>query len=141
MKANNEKGMTLVEILAALVILGIVFVSFMTIFPQMNLFNRITETKLETMNVAKQQLAEIKQRPRVMLNSKKIKSSTNKLNDFETYQMDNLEYTIYVDCLNNGTEICSAENNTRKRDLYKIHIKVNKDDKLISQTFGYVELE
>ena len=52
----NEKGMTLVEILAALVILGIVFVGFMTIFPQMTNFNEKTESKLETMNLAQNEV-------------------------------------------------------------------------------------
>lgn len=53
MRAKDEKGMTLVEVLAALVILGIVFVGFMTIFPQMSNFNSKTEAKLETMNLVK----------------------------------------------------------------------------------------
>ena len=60
MKAlKNEKGLTLVEVLAALVILGIVFVGIMTIFPQMTLFNSKTETKLDTMNLARQEMAKI----------------------------------------------------------------------------------
>lgn len=56
---NSEKGLTLVEVLAALAILGIVFVSIMTIFPQMTLFNEKTGTKLDTMNLAKEEMAEI----------------------------------------------------------------------------------
>lgn len=56
---SNEKGLTLVEILAALVILGILFVGIMTIFPQMTLFNEKTEAKLDTMNLARQEMAKI----------------------------------------------------------------------------------
>ena len=56
---NNEKGLTLVEVLAALVILSILFVGIMTIFPQMTLFNEKTETKLDTMNLARQEMAAI----------------------------------------------------------------------------------
>lgn len=60
MKAlKNEKGLTLVEVLAALVILGIVFVGIMTIFPQMTLFNAKTEAKLDTMNLAREEMADI----------------------------------------------------------------------------------
>lgn len=58
-KAWNEKGLTLVEILAALVILGIFFIGILTIFPQMTVFNARTETKLDTMNLAKQEMASI----------------------------------------------------------------------------------
>ncbi|WKA56241.1 PulJ/GspJ family protein [Planococcus shixiaomingii] len=57
--ATNEKGLTLVEVLAALVILGIMFVGIMTIFPQMTLFNARTETKLDTMNLARLEMAKI----------------------------------------------------------------------------------
>ncbi|MFC3211842.1 PulJ/GspJ family protein [Planomicrobium okeanokoites] len=56
---SNEKGLTLVEVLAALVILGILFVGIMTIFPQMTLFNEKTEAKLDTMNLARQEMATI----------------------------------------------------------------------------------
>lgn len=55
----NDRGMTLVEILAALVILGILFIGIMSIFPQMTLFNAKTETKLDTMNLARQEMAEL----------------------------------------------------------------------------------
>jgi prepilin-type N-terminal cleavage/methylation domain-containing protein len=58
-QVKNEKGLTLVEVLAALVILGIMFVGIMTIFPQMTLFNAKTETKLDTMNLARQEMAKI----------------------------------------------------------------------------------
>ena len=55
-KYHTQKGLTLVEVLAALVILGIVFVGIMTVFPQMTLFNEKTGTKLDTMNFARQEM-------------------------------------------------------------------------------------
>ena len=55
----NDKGLTLVEVLAAVVILGILFVGIMSIFPQMTLFNAKTETKLDTMNLARQEMDQI----------------------------------------------------------------------------------
>ena len=55
----NDKGLSLVEVLAAVVILGILFVGIMSIFPQMTLFNAKTETKLDTMNLARQEMAEV----------------------------------------------------------------------------------
>lgn len=58
---KTEKGLTLVEVLAALVILGIVFVGVMTIFPQMTTFNAKTEVKLDTMNLARQEMALVSQ--------------------------------------------------------------------------------
>lgn len=60
-KLKLQQGLTLVEVLAALVILGIVFVGIMTVFPQMTLFNNKTEAKLDTMNLARQEMAVITQ--------------------------------------------------------------------------------
>lgn len=57
--SGNEKGLTLVEVLAAMVILGILFIGIMTIFPQMTLFNEKTQAKLDTMNLARQEMAAI----------------------------------------------------------------------------------
>jgi len=56
-KYHTQKGLTIIEVLAALVILGIVFISIMSIFPQMTLFNEKTESKLDTMNLARQEMA------------------------------------------------------------------------------------
>lgn len=56
---KNEKGLSLVEVLAAIAILGIAFVGIMTIFPQMTIFNAKTETKLDTMNLARQEMANV----------------------------------------------------------------------------------
>ena len=56
---KTEKGLTLVEVLAALVILGIVFIGIMTVFPQMTTFNAKTEVKLDTMNLARQEMASL----------------------------------------------------------------------------------
>lgn len=56
---KSEKGLTLVEVLAALVILGIVFIGVMTVFPQMTTFNAKTEVKLDTMYLARQEMSNI----------------------------------------------------------------------------------
>ncbi|WP_017381163.1 type IV pilus modification PilV family protein [Paenisporosarcina sp. TG-14] len=58
-KNRNQSGLTLVEVLAALVILGIVFISIMAVFPQMSLVNEKTEAKLDTMNLAREEISEI----------------------------------------------------------------------------------
>lgn len=76
---SNEKGLTLVEILAALVILGILFVGIMTIFPQMTLFNEKTEAKLDTMNLARQEMAKISD---VTLWVREYDSSLSEVPDF-----------------------------------------------------------
>lgn len=58
---NNQQGLSLVEILATLVIIGIVFIGIMAIFPQMTLFNERTEVKLDAMSIARAEVELIKQ--------------------------------------------------------------------------------
>lgn len=53
---NNQNGLTLLEVLLAFSILTIVFIAFLTLFPQVGTFNQITDEKMKAINVAKQQL-------------------------------------------------------------------------------------
>ncbi|WP_301108368.1 type II secretion system protein [Sporosarcina sp.] len=148
MKVDNEKGMTLVEILAALTILGIVFVGFMTIFPQMNTMNNRTEAKLETMNMAKQELVKLRDSPNSLFN---LDLEINyDLGDYERYEKEiekeKDSYLVEIDCYNNEltNQSCSGDGEvegSRKKELYKIHIKITKDTKLTSETFGYLMLD
>lgn len=147
MNTNKENGFSLVEILASLTILGIVFISFMTIFPQMNNFNNRTEAKLETMNVAKQELAKLKSTRYPIDINKKIKSSTIKA-PYETFLLSDEEYRIEMFCYDENKQNCSgkknddnSENKDRKTQLYKIYIEVTKQGKISSETFGYLKLE
>lgn len=52
----NEKGLTLIEVLASLVILSIIFLSILRLFPQMGLMNKVNEDKTQAINTAKQLL-------------------------------------------------------------------------------------
>ncbi|WJY26439.1 type IV pilus modification PilV family protein [Sporosarcina trichiuri] len=139
----DEKGLTLVEVLAALLILGIVFVGFMTIFPQMDLFNQRTESKIVTMNLAKQELAALKESP-ARLTPDRRRSSSTPANPYETYDFSKTGYDIQVDChdaekTSGGPKYACSDSAPVPR-LHKIHISVKEDGKLTSESFGYVEL-
>ena len=58
---KNEKGLTLVEILAALVILGIVLVSVMSFFTQSAKFTASNYEKLTNVQVAEEVIAEVRE--------------------------------------------------------------------------------
>lgn len=140
MRVDNESGLTLVEILAALVILGIVFIGFMTVFPQMNLFNQRTESKLVTMNLAKQELAELKEAPSRLAPERK--QITVKAGDgYETYDLSRGAYKIQIDCYKTETTNITCSEATGKPALHKIHIRIQENGKLTSETFGYLELK
>lgn len=57
---KNEKGLTLVEILAALVILGIVLVSVMSFFTQSAKFTTHNNEKLTNVQIAEEVVAEVR---------------------------------------------------------------------------------
>lgn len=60
-KLRNEKGMTLVELLIAIVLLGIVLVSFMSFFTQSAKFTAHNNEKLTAVQVAEDVIAEVRQ--------------------------------------------------------------------------------
>lgn len=144
MKLRNEKGFTLVEILAALTILGIVFISFMTIFPQMSNMNERTETKLITMNLAKKELRELKNNPGKLSPDNLISNDTS--NSTELYRYD-LDESRQYKCEVIYYTVPDLERNIIKENqgadesvsLNKVEISVLKNGKLISETFGYLE--
>ncbi|WP_252502819.1 prepilin-type N-terminal cleavage/methylation domain-containing protein [Sporosarcina sp. Marseille-Q4943] len=128
----NEKGMTLVEILAALVIFGIVFIGFMTIFPQMTNFNEKTGSKLETMNLARNKLDQI--RGSGLPSQCDGASGKCLITDEENGYKVTLEYTMEPDLKPQG-------NLPGQVTLHQVHIKYfrpGQKDKPISETFGYV---
>lgn len=137
MKAKNEKGFTLVEVLAALTILGILFISYMTIFPQMTKMNERTGAKLETMNMAKETLVSVKENPAQLDESKRVEPA--EIRDGETYYLhaeDEEVYKIILNCYNDGSVKCSDKN---PDTLHKIHIKIDKNGRQDSETFGYID--
>ena len=138
-KKCNESGLTLVEILASLVILGIVFVSFMTIFPQMTLFNERTETKLETMNEARIVLEEYR-------NEKwKTKNlSAPRFNAQNGWWIDtqppkpNITVKIKQDP-DEGPDL-TTELKPGVVRLHRLQVQIKKNDEVISESFGYVQV-
>lgn len=145
-KKLNEAGMTLVEILAALVILGIVFIGFITIFPQMTLFNEKTGDKLETMNLAKRELASIS---KVSDLDEKIINSGGKVIDMDVpdKNIKRYEYELKKEGDKDTDYVCVVDLYTEKTlngethgdMLHKVTIKIVKDDKMVSETFGYIK--
>jgi prepilin-type N-terminal cleavage/methylation domain-containing protein len=53
---KNENGLSLIEVLISIVILSIIFISFMGFFPQMGMMNKQNGDKAQAVNTAKQLL-------------------------------------------------------------------------------------
>lgn len=134
---KTEEGFTLVEILASLVILGIVFIGFMTLFPQMTLFNSKTEAKLETMNLARRALVLVKEEGTALVERDAIMEDEHKMEYEFTHSMLDPTYTYVVayykqPVINKNTHHVSIQ-------LNQIHIQVKLENDVISETFGYME--
>lgn len=152
---HNKNGLTLIEVLATLVILGIVFVGIMNIFPQMTLFNAKTYTKLDTMNLAQQEMSDIK--------SLKILPSVEVPVDRFTKKINEINYAKRVGPkVENGeefyefTKIQSGNGykyelrlfskpdftgNANTPSLHKIHLIIKTAEGMLSsETYGYVEV-
>ncbi|MDN7245938.1 type IV pilus modification PilV family protein [Planococcus shenhongbingii] len=140
---NNEKGLTLVEILATLVLLGIVFVGIMTVFSQMTLFNDKTYTKLDTMNLARQEISEIKgvTYPKLITEiTAAIEATTyaevpTATNPYHLFTKSEDGYTYELRLYKNPKLVGEAN----IESLYQVHLMVKKDNKLNSETYGYIE--
>lgn len=141
-KGIGENGLTLVEVLAALVILGIVFISFMTLFPQMTNLNAKTEAKLETMNLARKELASVKSGdvPAGFLDE--LKKPMGKVDIWTNTKPGEGDYTVEVDYYTSpDLKPENPKSVEGQITLYKVHIKILKAGQKISETFGYIELE
>lgn len=161
---NAQKGLTLVEILAALVILGIVFISFMTIFPQMTLFNNKTETKLDTMNLARQEISNITAKglwtKEIIVDPTKVKTTlslnytliTGESNPEAGFDSDTVSpaksykrYKIKNSQINNYTfDLLIYDEPDLPGDisLYKVILRVKTLNGVnSSETYGYIEVK
>lgn len=161
---GNEKGLSLVEVLAAVVILSIIFVGIMSIFPQMTLFNSKTEAKLETMNLARQEISlitgeaswkgkrydidsDLYEDFKTVIETKMSATGFNKVAqypEFVRYEKVNdyrYEADIFTECqpFLEEDENGMTCNDPGLTQLYKVHLKVYEDNRLISQTYSYIK--
>jgi type II secretory pathway pseudopilin PulG len=137
---KNEKGITLLEVLLSITILSIIFISFMSFFPQMGFMNKQNEDKTQAVNIAKQ-----------ILNKWRLDEDVEKALEIGTpwpvepvIETPPKEYHLFI--INDPkaeikiwktSEKGFTEDDSVK--AYKIQVQVNNDRNLVlSETFGYV---
>lgn len=143
---KNEKGLTLVEILASIVILSIVLTSFYGLFIQSAKFNKVNEDSLIASNLAN--------RVREVLITNKFE------NIFETTGSNNIINIKYRTKFNGEIELDSSNNFVEYPDLslqlsdtdtsdggidkddfelYSVKIEIIKNGEAVATTYCYVE--
>jgi len=146
---RNEKGVTLIEVLASIVLLSIIFLSVIRFFPQMGLINNQNENKTKAINIAKeilinwQESSDVKwflvKTDRVTgFTSTDPKVAYNKFNYDDTYYYFETSKDIY----NVHIKIKkSPETSSRLSSVNSIVVQLlnKKNGNVISETFGYVK--
>ncbi|MHA6251455.1 type IV pilus modification PilV family protein [Oceanobacillus sp. CAU 1775] len=152
---NRQEGMTLVEVLAAMTILGIVFVGFLTIFPRMTEVNLQTEKRLEVMNLARVELNELKQESGKSFILTEYGEPVDSLGDYDnekrniftrTVVTNGKEYEyelIYYERAYYKAEVRNEDDSPVEGldDLFLIHVLIKDGDQAISETFGLIPHE
>ncbi|MDQ0975659.1 prepilin-type N-terminal cleavage/methylation domain-containing protein [Neobacillus niacini] len=149
---SNEKGVTLVEVIAAISLLSIVLIGIMGIFPQMGFINKHNEDKSQAINSAKQILNEWKSEDTVtgekVISALKKETptsidwpippevtTTSTTDTFYTFKKNDINSEIRI--WKNPETGFGGENDLIK--TYKILVQVkNKRDTIIGETYGYI---
>jgi len=106
-KIHNQKGLTLIEILVSIVILGIIFTGMLGFFSQTVKFSSYNENKITSINLAEKMLSEYKTTNSYgrehTINDKNYyveitELSAHKTNDFEqTTELVPIVIKVYTD--------------------------------------------
>ncbi|WNS74471.1 prepilin-type N-terminal cleavage/methylation domain-containing protein [Bacillus sp. DTU_2020_1000418_1_SI_GHA_SEK_038] len=139
MHCDNQKGLTLVEVLLSIVILTIILGTIIKFFPQMGMMNKQNEIKQEAVNIAKEILIDWQNKGDDL---KKFLTNPSS-NVLPGYSHNDDKYFYFNETKGN----LNIEVKIRKKpDLdgypskaYLVHIKLkNNQGKKISETYGYI---
>ena len=140
-KIDNEKGLTLIEVLLSITILSIILVSMMYIFPQMGFMNQKNEEKTQAINTTKQILIEWKNNQEVknFLSNPTLYTLPDYLKEQDTHYYtettrDNIKVIIKI------AKESDLKSNPAK--AYQIHVQLlDQNGAIISESFGYIIVE
>ncbi|MDN4495510.1 type IV pilus modification PilV family protein [Ureibacillus aquaedulcis] len=149
---KNNNGISLIEVLASLVILSIILISFMNFFPQMGQKNVQNENKQEAINIAKKELFYWKS---AIENSSDFNSFKNNptsssfsfigSNDIVTFDSNTI--SIKTDQTKSTSSDFSVTTTihratdlpSKPKKAYQMDIQLfKKNDILVSETYGYI---
>ncbi|MGF3105018.1 type IV pilus modification PilV family protein [Rossellomorea sp. DUT-2] len=138
---QNEKGITLLEVLLSMVILSIVLLTIVNFFPQMGRMNTYNGEKMKAVNLARGELATWKERdsldtppPHYILNE-----GTDPHNyHYFTSTIDGFKVNVTID---KQSDLDTTESPSLSPSPSKAHqmlIQVLEDQKIVSETYGYM---
>ncbi len=146
---QNEKGVTLLEILISMAILSIILVTFMNFFPQMGFMNQQNKDKIQGINTAKELLVkwqgseEVKDFLEADAKNALVKNPENNIDyDVYTNNEDDSYYFFKTNTSDFTIEIRinkTSDYKTLTTKAHQIHVQLkNSRGSLISESYGYV---
>lgn len=154
MKRLNEKGITLIEVLASIVLLMIIFLIFAQIFPQMSITNKNNLDKNHAINLAAEELNHwqntLNTKPKIdsfKSNATIIQCSLEGTNNAICYYKEKIEIQhekyredFYVSIKLWEESELHRDIGVSTRNAYRVHVEIKswQNDKKISETFGFI---
>jgi Tfp pilus assembly protein PilE len=139
---KNEKGITLVEILAAITILSVILLSIVQFFPQIERMNQHNDVKTKGMNLAKEVLAQ-------WTHSEKVISFLDNPDDAPPpsgYQTTDEDHHVFKTKVN-GFDVLIKINkhsdlkSTPSEAHYMFIELIDHEGKHVSEIYGYVMVD
>lgn len=150
---SQQSGLSLVEVLAALVLLGIVMVGIMTVFPQMTLFNDRTDAKLDTMNLARMEMQHLQSTPFELAENTTLQNiysdsiyqnvsiSETATNKIITFSSNGYDFTISINLTRENVSTNEIDANLDSISLHLVTMSIEKNGQKRSETYGYIAQE
>ena len=147
---SNERGLTLIELLASIIILSIVILTFLSFFTNAFRFNAINSDSIQAMNIAREQQAMIKENDsdihQLLVNNSLTAEAAIRLhvnNSIEKTEKNGKDYYILKSTNTDYDITIAIEKDTHLtetfNDLHEVHVEVKKNGKLLSETYTYFE--
>ncbi|WP_180994110.1 type IV pilus modification PilV family protein [Bacillus sp. Marseille-P3661] len=153
LRYKNEKGLTLIEILAALLILSIVITVFIGFFTNAFRFNSITSNNIKAVNILREKQATIREMPimkdlveDIMVNGVDSAPGAYYPLGAVTQTTINSEIHYRVEILDSEYAILmfikrnpDYYDTTMEHQLFRLYFQIFEDTKLLSDTYAYYE--
>lgn len=146
---NNERGVTLIELLISIIILSIILLTFMTFFTNSSKYNSISKEKFDATNLVRETKENLKVNEQKADLQNLIKSVKAGPPDFQMASYPNLNLKKNIEniggllkltLINPDYEvIVYIDPNAEAFSLYKFKIQVLDHSKLLSETYTYID--
>lgn len=137
---QNEKGVTLLEVLLSITILSIILLSISNFFPQMGMMNVHNEVKSQGMNEAKRVLVKWKASKEV---SDFLKEPTP-INRPIEYKNEDSHYFYFITSENQFDVHIKIKKksdlNSTPSKAHLTQIKLQENNRTVSETYGYIAI-